>query len=168
MAIHFECRPATISDVDAVAAVFSPSFRLLTFLPMLHTVEEERWFIKHVILKECEGAVAEHQRRIVAFLARHDEEIRLLHTHPAFIGLGAGTRLIEAAKAAGPAALALWCFQANLRARKFYEARGFCAVRFTDGERNEEKTPDVRYRWERDRHALSCAPRDGGRPVTGA
>ena len=43
----------------------------------------------------------------------------------------------------------LWCFQANPPARHFYEARGFRAIRFTDGADNEEKTPDVRYRWER-------------------
>jgi hypothetical protein len=34
-------------------------------------------------------------------------------------------------------------------ARRFYEARGFRAIRFTDGADNEEGTPDVRYRWER-------------------
>ena len=37
--------------------------------------------------------------------------------------------------------------QQNERARRFYEARGFRAVEFTDGEANEEKTPDVRYEW---------------------
>ena len=35
------------------------------------------------------------------------------------------------------------------RARRFYEERGCRAVRFTDGRDNEEKVPDVRYRWER-------------------
>jgi hypothetical protein len=48
----------------------------------------------------------------------------------------------------GVAALELWCFQANARARRFYEARGFHAIRFTDGADNEERTPDG-YRWER-------------------
>jgi hypothetical protein len=57
--------------------------------------------------------------------------------------------LIEAAKVSGVAALELWCFQANARARRFYEARGFSAIRFTDGAHNEERTPDVLYRWER-------------------
>ena len=33
--------------------------------------------------------------------------------------------------------------------RRFYEARGFRATRFTDGADNEERTPDVRYRCER-------------------
>jgi hypothetical protein len=64
------------------------------------------------------------------------------------VGLGAGTQLIEAAKVSGVAALELWCFQANTRVRLFYEARGFRAVRVSDGAHNEEKTPDVRYRWE--------------------
>ena len=83
------------------------------------------------------------------FLARRGEEVRLLYTRPDRIGLGAGTQLIEAAKKRGVGALELWCFQANARARRFYEARGFRAVRFTDGAGNEEKTPDIRYRWER-------------------
>ena len=51
-------------------------------------------------------------------------------------------------KPAGIGALELWCFQANERARRFYEARGFHAIRFTDGAENKERTPDVRYRWE--------------------
>ena len=63
--------------------------------------------------------------------------------------MGAGTQLIDAAKAtAGIGALELWCFQANERARRFYEARSFRAIRFTDGADNEERTSDVRYRWE--------------------
>jgi GNAT superfamily N-acetyltransferase len=130
----------------------SPSLRcsrLLTFLPMLHTVEEDRWCIENMILNECEVTVAEGESGIVSFLARNDEAIRLLYTHPACIGSGAGTQLIEAAKARGTAALELWCFQANLRPRRFYEARDFRAVRFTNGENNEERMPDVRYRWER-------------------
>jgi putative acetyltransferase len=57
--------------------------------------------------------------------------------------------LITAAKKIGVNALELWCFQANTSARRFYEERGFRAIRFTDGMHNEEKTPDIRYRWER-------------------
>jgi hypothetical protein len=55
----FTCRRATPDDADAIAKVFSRSFRLLTFLPMLHTVEEDRRFIADVILKGCEFTVAE-------------------------------------------------------------------------------------------------------------
>jgi GNAT superfamily N-acetyltransferase len=146
--MHFTLRRATISDALAIADVYCTSFRLLTFLPMLHTIEEYRWFISNVILKECEVTVAEDETGIVAFLARRGEEIRLVYTRPDRIGMGAGTQLIDAAKASGVGALELWCFQANQRARRFYEARGFHAIRFTDGADNEEQMPDIRFRWE--------------------
>jgi putative acetyltransferase len=142
-------RLATQEDAAAIAAVFSPSLRLLDFLPMLHTAEEDRRFIESVILRDCEVMVAESGGRIVSFIAREGEEIRLLYTHPDFVGSGVGSLLLERAKAAGTSRLELWCFQANARARRFYEARGFRAIDFTDGATNEEKTPDMRYRWER-------------------
>ena len=147
--MRFRCRQATLDDAGAIAAVFSSSVQLLTFLPVLHTVEEDLQFIENVILKECEVIVAEGDAGIVSFLARHGEEIRLLYSHPDAIGSGAASELFDAVKKSGVVALELWCFQANERARRFYEERGFRAVRFTDGRDNEEKVPDVRYRWER-------------------
>ena len=138
-----------MDDAGGIAAVFSSSLRLLTFLPVLHTVEEDRRFIENIILKECEVIVAEGDPGIVSFLALNGEEIRLLYSHPDFIGSGAGSLLLDAVKKSSVVALELWCFQANERARRFYEERGFQAVRFTDGQDNEEKVPDVRYRWVR-------------------
>jgi putative acetyltransferase len=149
MATRFRCRRATLDDAGGIAAVFSSSLRLLTFLPVLHTVEEDRRFIENIVLKECEVIVAEGDPGIVSFLALNGEEIRLLYSHPDFIGSGAGSLLLDAVKKSSVAALELWCFQANERARRFYEERGFRAVRFTDGQDNEEKVPDVRYRWVR-------------------
>ena len=131
-----------MADAEAIAAVFSPSFRLLDFLPMLHTVEEDRGLIADVVLNQCEVGAG----RIASSLARDGEEIRLLHTPPDFIGLGGGSLLLDNAKASA-AALELWCFQANTGARRFYERHGFRALHFTDGRDNEEKMPDVRYRW---------------------
>jgi GNAT superfamily N-acetyltransferase len=133
---------------DAIANVYLASLQLLTFLPILHTIEENERFIANVILKECEVTVAEDEAGIVAFIALKGKEVRLLYTRPDRIGMGAGTQLIEAAKATGIGALELWCFQANERARRFYETRGFRAIRFTDGADNEEQMPDIRYRWE--------------------
>lgn len=147
--MRFTLRRATACDTKSIANVFSASFRLLTFLPILHTVEEDRRYIQNVILNECEVTVAKDESGIVSFLARQGEEIRLLHTRPDRIGVGAGTQLIDAEKASGIGALELWCFEANERARRFYEARGFRAIRFTDGAHNEEQMPDIRYRWER-------------------
>jgi len=138
------CR-ATVADVDEVAAEFSAPFRLLTFLPMLRTVAEDRSFIANVILKICEVVVAEDAGGIVSFPARHREEVRLFYTRPDRIPR---TRLIEAVKSRGQHTRTR-CFQANAGARCFYEVRGFCAIRFTGGADNEEKTPDIGYRWER-------------------
>ncbi|MGF1475628.1 MAG: GNAT family N-acetyltransferase [Geminicoccaceae bacterium] len=152
--MSFVLRPASTADADAIAAVFTASFRLLDFLPILHSEAEDRWFIEHVILKQCVVTAAEADDRIVSFIAVDDQEVRLLHTHPGWIGRGAGSQLIELVQASGIAALELWSFQANSRARRFYEARGFRAIRFTDGRNNEEKMPDVRYRWDREQAAL--------------
>ena len=114
----------------------------------LHTVEDDKRFIANVILNECEVRWQKMIAGIVAFLARQEGEIRLLYTRPDRIGMGAGTQLIDAAKGTGIGALELWCFRANERTRRFYEARGFRAIRFTDGAQNEDM-PDVRYRRER-------------------
>ena len=124
--MRFILRRATPSDADAVANVYSTSFRLLAFLPMLHTVEDYKWFIANVILKECEVTVAEDETGIIAFLARQGEEIRLLYTRPDRIGMGAGTQLIEAVKATAIGALELWCFQANERTTLLRSTRLSC------------------------------------------
>ena len=145
----FTVRRAADKDAQAIAEVYFASFRQLTFLPMLHTAEEYRRFVGNVILKECVVSVAEDDTAIVSFLALQGEEVRLLYTRPDRIGSGAGTRLVEAAKSSGVDALELWCLQANTRTRRFYEARGFGAVRFTNGADNEERMPDVGYRCER-------------------
>ena len=41
--------------------------------------------------------------------------------------------------------------QQNEGARRFYERGGLRAIRFTDGDGNEEKMPDVLYEWYPDR-----------------
>ena len=149
IAVPFRLRCATAGDAEAIADLYFASFRLLSFLPMLHTIEGYRRFVASVMLKECAVTVVKDETCIISFLAQQGEEVRQLYTRPDCIGRGAGTQLIEAAKLSGGAALELWCFQANARARRFYEARGFHAIRFTDGADNEERMPDVRYRWER-------------------
>jgi hypothetical protein len=57
--MRFKLRGATGEDALAIAKVYFASFRLLTFLPMLHTAEGYRRFIANVILKECPVTVVE-------------------------------------------------------------------------------------------------------------
>ena len=147
------------ADADAIAGVFSLSLRLLNFLPVLHSEQEDRQFIGKTILRDCVVTLAEADRTIVSFLARQGEEIRLLHTHPDFVGQGAGAMLLNAAKESGVRALELWCFQQNHAARRFYERHGFAAIRFTDGSDNEEKLPDMLFRWENPDEARTVSAR---------
>ncbi len=142
-------RPARADDALEIASIFSASRALLTFLPRLHTQDEERRFIERVVLASCAVTLAEIGARSAGFLAREGEEIHHLYCHPEFLRCGLGTRLIASAKEADVDSLTLWCFQANWPARRFYEAQGFHAIAFTDGRGNEEKTPDVRFRWQR-------------------
>ncbi len=46
-----------------------------------------------------------------------------------------------------PDGFALWVFQQNDGARRFYERHGLRLVRETDGSGNEERTPDALYEW---------------------
>ena len=133
-------RLAIQADAEAIADVYFACYRLLDFLPRLHDLDSCRWYVARTV------TVAEDDSGIVAFVERRGEEMGHFYTRPDRIGQGVGTQLVEAAKASGVDALELWCFQANTRARRFYEARGFRASRFTDGADNEERTPDVRYR----------------------
>jgi hypothetical protein len=48
-AMPFKSRRATACDANAIASIYSASFRLLNFLPMLHTIADHRWFIANVI-----------------------------------------------------------------------------------------------------------------------
>ena len=41
--------------------------------------------------------------------------------------------------------LRLWTFQSNLRAQKFSVREGSKEVKHTDGQRNEEKLPDIKF-----------------------
>ena len=116
-------RLAIQADAEAIADVYFASYRLLDFLPKLHDLTSYRWYVANVMLKEWTVTVAEDDSGIVAFVERRGEEMGHFYTRPDRIGQGVGTQLVEAAKASGVDALELWFFQANTRARRFYEAR---------------------------------------------
>jgi putative acetyltransferase len=140
-------RAASAADADAIAALFSASRRVLSFLPELHTVEEDKAFIREHVLREHRVTVAERAGRITGFIAEHDGWIEHLYVDPEALGSGVGSVLLADAKSRNRS-LTLWCFADNVRGRAFYERHGFSAVEFTDGSGNEAKAPDVRYHWE--------------------
>ncbi len=139
-------RRAGPGDVDAIAAVFGRSFGSLTFLPQLHTPEEHRAFFRRVVADD-EVWAWEEDGAILGFAAFDDTMLNHIYVDPERTGRGIGSALLAHVKSRRPLGFTLWTFQDNAGARRFYERWGFRAVEFTDGEGNEEKTPDVRYAW---------------------
>ena len=140
-------RAARADDAEAVADAFIPSLESLTFLPVLHTHDEDRGFIREVVFVRNEVWVAEEDGRIVGFTALSQDVLEHLYVHPDAQGRGAGSALLATAKEQRPAGFSFWVFQENEQARRFYEARGCRVVKFTDGSGNEEQTPDALYEW---------------------
>ena len=90
------------------------------------------------------GALADG--RLLGFAAAREDWLDHLYVSPRNQSTGVGSALLEAARR-GRSELRLWTFQRNALARRFYERRGFKAVRETDGSGNEEREPDVLYEW---------------------
>jgi GNAT superfamily N-acetyltransferase len=139
-------RRAAANDTDAVAAVFSAAFKGMNFVPKLHSDEEDRAFVRGFIA-DGESWIATHERHPIGLACIEGDWLSHLYVHPMFQNRGAGTLLLDRVKAERPGGFQFWAFQANVGARRFYERHGCVAVEFTDGRRNEEKTPDVRYEW---------------------
>lgn len=141
-------RPATPSDAPAIAVILRTCFRVsLPFLPELHTPEQDLAYVSGKLLAQDTVWVAEIDGAVVGYIGFRCDWIDHLYVHPDRQGQGIGPALLARALEDGRPKQ-LWAFQQNTRARRFYEARGFRAVEFTDGSGNEEKTPDVRYAWD--------------------
>lgn len=140
-------RPAMFEEAPTLGAIHIHAMRTLSFLPELHSVDETIAWMGHEVLLKDHVWVAEADGEIAGYVAFTEDWINQLYVDPERQGQGAGNALLAHVLAAG-SPKQLWTFQQNVRARGFYEARGFRAVEFTDGEGNEEKTPDVRYLWE--------------------
>jgi ribosomal protein S18 acetylase RimI-like enzyme len=145
---NLRVRPASAGDADAIARVFTASFGTLSFLPKLHSPEEDRAFIADVVLREQDVLVAEQNGEVVGFISMaHGDTVEHLYVDPDRRGRGVGSTLLDEAKRLMPGGFGLWLFQRNEPARRFYEKHGMRLVQMTDGHANEEKTPDARYDW---------------------
>jgi ribosomal protein S18 acetylase RimI-like enzyme len=139
-------RRATAEDAPEIATLFRRSFGTLTFLPTLHTPEEDREHFARIVA-EHEVWVAEEDGRILGFASLTDHELTNLYVDPDAHGRGVGTALLARAKERRPDGFRFWVFQQNERARRFYERHGARAIDFTDGSGNEEQQPDALYEW---------------------
>ena len=141
-------RRALASDAAALAALHLAARRqAMPYLPELHSDAEVRAWMSDTLLTRAEVWVADIAGQPVGYLALVGDSLDHLYVAPLHQGRGVGSLLLAKAKALRPAGLRLYAFQKNVRARAFYEARGFMAVRFSDGAGNEEQEPDVCYEW---------------------
>ena len=139
-------REARPGDVGAIAQLYERSFGTLNFLPTLHTLEEHHaWFGQVVAQREV--WVWEEEAVILGFIALGDATVDYLYVEPEMTGRGIGSSLLDRAKDRRPSGFSLWTFQQNAGARRFYERHGLRLIRLTNGEDNEEKTPDALYAW---------------------
>ncbi len=146
-----ELRSATQADAAAIARVlFESRAQLLPFLPTLHPPYDVAAWVGHTLLARCCVTLAVVAGRVQAVLATAVAAdgagwIEQLYVHPTHVGTGLGRTLLARALAELPRPVRLFTFQANARARAFYEVHGFVACEFSDGQGNEERCPDVLY-----------------------
>lgn len=143
-------RRAGPADAPAIADVYLSSFRAaLPTIRLAHSDDEVRGWIRDWVIPQTEAWVAVDRGGVVAMMSLQPGWVNHLYVAPGRLGEGIGRRLLDLAKERAEGPLELWTFQANERARRFYERNGFVAVEMTDGAGNEEREPDIRYRWER-------------------
>ena len=145
-----QLRPALAEDAEAVANVLiSSRLAYMSFAPSAHSPEDVHAWVRSHLLPSCRTTVALVDGRIVGALATTQADgvswIRQLYLLPGWLGKGIGSQLLRHAHAELPRPIHLYTFQANLRARRFYERHGYRAIELTDGRDNEEKCPDVLY-----------------------
>jgi GNAT superfamily N-acetyltransferase len=142
-------RRAEAADAGAVADVWLRSRHAAVPAvpaPVHSDADVRRWFAS-VVVPSRETWLAEADGATVAVLVLDGDEVDQLYVDPGWQGRGIGSELLRLAQERRAGGLALWTFQSNLAARRFYERHGFVAVGWTDGSANEEHAPDVRYAW---------------------
>lgn len=146
----FILRQAVLSDMQAVARLHRHVRKAcLPYLPDLHTPAEDLAYFRQVAFPGSTIWLAEVNNHLIGFAAAKGEWLDHLYIEPAWHGRGVGSALLLTVQE-GRSRLDLWTFQQNAAARRFYETRGFKAVETTDGSGNDERVPDIRYRWIRD------------------
>lgn len=142
-------RRPTRTDARAAADVWLRSFAAA--LPTVRCAHEEAdvrdWFAR-VLVPRYETWVAVTGGNVVGLMVLNGQELKQLYLNPTWRGRGIGDRFMNLAKERQPDRLTLWTFQVNTSAHRFYERHGFIAVERTDGARNDEREPDVRYIWQ--------------------
>ena len=151
-----ELRAAKDADWEAVAGILIETrTEFMPYAPSAHGDAELRGWVRTELIPGGGVVVAEDQGHVVGVMATAKGAgcswITQMAVRPERVGRGIGARMLASALAALASPIRLYTFQANTRARRFYERHGFVAIEFTDGQGNEEHCPDVLYEHDRAR-----------------
>jgi GNAT superfamily N-acetyltransferase len=146
----FTLRPALGADADAAAGVWLRSYgAALPGVRRAHGDDEVRDWFRYVLVPGGDTWVAEDGTGALAGVMVLDGAgIDQLYLEPGRRGRGLGDLFVAKAKELRPDGLELWTFQVNTPAHRFYVRHGFVEAGRTDGSRNEEREPDVRFVWK--------------------
>ncbi|MFC9758517.1 GNAT family N-acetyltransferase [Streptomyces sp. NPDC056921] len=142
-------REASAEDAGPLTRLFLDSRAAsMPYLPKVHSDEDTLAWMTHVVLPGTTVRVAETGAgELLGFASLDGTELEHLYLSPGVRRRGIGSLLLAEVRRLADGELTLYVFQRNTDARAFYERHGFTAVSFDDGGRNEEREPDVRYRW---------------------
>lgn len=145
-------RTVRANDAGECAHVYLRSRAFaLPEVPMVHEPGEVRRWMADDVVGHSDMWVADLDGVVVGLLVlTHERDgswIDHLYLDPSWMGRGLGDRFMELVRRRCPQGAQWWTFQSNAAARRFYERHGAVAEEFGDGRGNEERCPDVRYRW---------------------
>lgn len=148
--IDLTLRQADVEDAAEIADLYTAArvAAVPQMPPALHTNAEDRaWMAHQLALADREAWVAEREGRVVAYALITPVWLDHLFVHPDHLASGIGSVLLDLVKSLRSEGFALWVFESNTGARRFYARHGLVEVERTDGSGNEELAPDIRMEW---------------------
>jgi GNAT superfamily N-acetyltransferase len=143
-------RRGTEADARAAADLYLRARQspLASIPPLVHDDDDVRaWFASHVVTETELWLAVDRAGTTVGILVLDGGWVDQLYVEPTMTGQGIGARLLSFAKRRRPEGLQLWTFASNADAQRFYERHGFAEIDRSDGRDNEERAPDILYRW---------------------
>jgi len=142
-------RQAGLDDLAAVVEVHLTARKAAVpaMPPMVHPDSDATPYLRGR-MSAGETWVAEVDGGVVGYALVDKAWLDHLYVLPEHAGQGIGSALLDLVKALRPDGFALWVFESNDLARRFYARHGLVELETTDGSTNEEGAPDIRVAWE--------------------